>query len=251
MKNLTESKVTRLNILNNQFTVFEIQNQLNIEGINLKEEILWTKELIAEFFEVDIRTIERYISKYKDELEKNGYKVLRGKQLKILKEELIDSFGTDNIVGTKVNVLGIFTFRAFLNMAMLLTESKKAKNLRSVILDISIDVVNKKTGGRTKYINQRDENFLMSWYDEENYRKEFTDALKKYVDMGNIKYAIYTNKIYQSIFKEKADEYRKILRLHKNDRIRDTLYSEVLDLISSYDYPCWSEEIFICKFQSF
>ena len=111
MKNLTESKVTRLNILNNQFTVFEIQNQLNIEGINLKEEILWTKELIAEFFEVDIRTIERYISKYKDELEKNGYKVLRGKQLKILKEELIDSFGTDNIVGTKVNVLGIFTFR--------------------------------------------------------------------------------------------------------------------------------------------
>ncbi|HKK94830.1 MAG TPA: DNA-binding protein [Anaerovoracaceae bacterium] len=235
MKNLTESKVTRLNILNNQFTVFEIQNQLNIEGINLKEEILWTKELIAEFFEVDIRTIERYISKYKDELEKNGYKVLRGKQLKILKEELIDSFGTDNIVGTKVNVLGIFTFRAFLNMAMLLTESKKAKNLRSVILDISIDVVNKKTGGRTKYINQRDEIFLMSWYDEENYRKEFTDALKKYVDMGNIKYAIYTNKIYQSIFKEKADEYRKILRLHKNDRIRDTLYSEVLDLISSYE----------------
>ena len=41
--------------------------------------------------------------------------------------------------------------------------------------------------------------------------------------------------IYQNIFKEKADEYKKILNLKKNDRIRDTFYSEVLDLISSYE----------------
>ena len=34
----------------------------------------------------------------------------------------------------------------------------------------------------------------------ENYRKEFIEALKRYVDMGgNIKYLIYTNKIYYSI----------------------------------------------------
>ncbi|MGN0027056.1 MAG: DNA-binding protein, partial [Clostridium sp.] len=68
-----------------------------------------------------------------------------------------------------------------------------------------------------------------------NYRKEFTDALNKYVDMGNVKYAIYTNRIYQNIFKEKAEEYRKILNLKSKDRIRDTLYAEVLDLISSYE----------------
>lgn len=235
MNDLTASKITRDNILNNDFAIYEIQNQLNITGIELKEEILWTKELVASYFDVDIRTIDRCIENNKEELAKNGYKVLRGKALKTLKEDLKNNFANDINVGAKVTALGIFTFRAFLNISMLLNESKRAKELRSVILDIAIDVVNKKAGGNTKYINQRDEDFLMSWFKEEGYRKEFTDTLKDHVNMGNIKYAIFTNKIYQSIFKEKADEYRKILRLQEKDRIRDTMYSEVLDLIASYE----------------
>ena len=38
---------------------------------------------------------------------------------------------------------------------MLLVESENARVLRQMILDIVIDVVNQKTGGATKYINQR------------------------------------------------------------------------------------------------
>ncbi len=53
--------------------------------------------------------------------------------------------------------------------------------------------------------------------------------------MGNFKYAVYTDKIYVSIFKEKAAEYRKILKLAANDKIRDTFYSEILDLIAAYE----------------
>jgi hypothetical protein len=33
--------------------------------------------------------------------------------------------------------------------------------------------------------------------------------------MGNFKYAVYTDKIYVSIFREKSKEYRKILRLEE------------------------------------
>ena len=40
----------------------------------------------------------------------------------------------------------------------------------------------------------RDEDFLLTAFQKENYRKEFTDALKNYL----------------SIFNEKAKEYRKI-----------------------------------------
>ena len=36
---------------------------------------------------------------------------------------------------------------------MLLTESEKAKYVRSRILDIVISTINEKTGGGTKYIN--------------------------------------------------------------------------------------------------
>jgi hypothetical protein len=45
---------------------------------------------------------------------------------------------------------------------MLLTGSEKAKTLRNQILNIAVDVVNRKVGGNTKYINQRDENYIIA-----------------------------------------------------------------------------------------
>lgn len=119
---------------------------------------------------------------------------------------------------------------------MLIKESERARLLRQMILDIVIDTINQRTGGGTKYINQRDEDFLLSAFQEENYRKEFTDALKNFVDMGNFKYPLYTEKIYVSIFREKAKEYRKILRLQAKDNVRGTFYAETLDLVSAYEY---------------
>ena len=87
---------------------------------------------------------------------------------------------------------------------MLLVESDKARMLRSKMLDIVIDTINQKTGGNTKYINQRDTDYLTSALKEPQYRKLFTDALNQYVDMGNYKYAAYTDKVYDAIVKEKA-----------------------------------------------
>ena len=118
---------------------------------------------------------------------------------------------------------------------MLMSESDRARLLRQAILDIVIDVINQRTGGGTKYINQRDEDFLHSAFIEENYRKQFTDALKDCVAMGNFKYAVYTDKIYVSIFREDAKEYRKILKLEAQNSVRSTFYSEILDLISAYE----------------
>ncbi|MDZ4183052.1 MAG: DNA-binding protein, partial [Candidatus Cloacimonadaceae bacterium] len=77
--------------------------------------------------------------------------------------------------------------------------------------------------------------FLRSWFEGENYRAQFTDALRDYVDMGNFKYPLYTDRIYVSIFKEQASDYRAILRLHKKDKVRDTFYAEILDLVAAYE----------------
>ena len=41
--------------------------------------------------------------------------------------------------------------------------------------------------------------------------------------------------IYVSIFKEKANEYKKILDLKANEKVRDTFYSEILDIIAAYE----------------
>lgn len=73
--------------------------------------------------------------------------------------------------------LVFFSFRAVLNLAMLVTESERAKTIRSRMLNIVIDVIAKKSGGSTKFINQRNSDYLPSAYMEESYRKQFTDVL--------------------------------------------------------------------------
>jgi hypothetical protein len=118
---------------------------------------------------------------------------------------------------------------------MLLVESEKARHLRSKILDIVIHTINEKTGGGTKYINRRDEDYLINAVREHKYRKDFTNALNQYVDLGNYKYSLYTDKIYQAIFRENAKEYKQILKLADNENARDTMYAEVLKLIASFE----------------
>lgn len=236
-KNLTNSSIDRQNILNNPYALQEIEKATHIQGISFEGKVIVLKKQIAVFFEVTPRTIENYIKKYGEELRQNGYEVLRGKRLKTLKLAIseMDVNETD-FVNIKAPMIGVFDFRSFLNLSMLVVESKRARLLRQAILDIVIDTINKRTGGGTKYINQRDEDFILAYFQQENYRKEFTDALKNYVDMGNFKYPLYTDKIYVSIFKENAQEYRKILKIQERDKIRDTFYAEILDLISSYEY---------------
>ena len=234
-KDLTVSQVDRQNILNNPYALAEIEKAAGIKGITFEGNTILLKEQVADFFEVTPRTIDNYIEKFGEELRQNGYAVLRGKRLKELKTVLEKDFGNEIDFVTKTTVLSIFDFRSFLNLAMLLSESARAKLLRQAILDIVIDTINQRTGGGTKYINQRDEDFLQSAFIEENYRKQFTDALKDCVDMGNFKYAVYTDKLYVSIFREKAKEYRKILKLEAKTSVRSTFYSEILDLIAAYE----------------
>lgn len=237
-KDLTVSAVDRQNILNNPYALQEIEKAAEIKGIAFEGRRVVLKEQVASFFEVDVRTIENYLSRHAEELAQNGYEVIRGKRLKEFKMRIAENDVPETIFGniSKTPQLGIFDSRAFLNLAMLMTESERARVLRQVMLDIVIDTINARTGGGTKYINQRDEDFVVSYFEEENYRKEFTDALRDCVDMGQAKYPIYTDKIYVSIFRENAQEYRRILRLHTKDKVRDTLYSEVLDLVASYEY---------------
>ncbi len=235
-KDLTNSNVDRQNILNNQYALNEIQKAIKLQGILFENKLVFLIDHLADFYEVTPRTIKNYLSNFEDELKNNGYEVLRGKRLSDFKltAKWADVSEID-FPDIKAPQLGIFDFRAFLNLGMLMVESERARLLRQAILDIVIDTINAKTGGGTKYINQRDEDFLRSWFEGENYRKQFTDALRDCVDMGNFKYPLYTDRIYVSIFKEQAADYRAILRLQKHDKVRDTFYAEILDLVAAYE----------------
>ena len=237
VKDLTTSDLHRENILNNNYALEILYSEISFPGVMFEGKYWFTKKQIAEYFEIDERTVDRYIESNKTELEESGYEILKKERLKEFKKIYVDDMNVVDIESTiqRAPSLGVFTFRTFLNIGMLLTESEKAKLLRAFILDIVLDAINKKLGGNAKYINQREEEFLSSALREHNYREEFTGALDKHVQENKFKYAQLTNKVYKSIFKEDAKEYRQILKLKSKESVRSTMYSEVLDLIASYE----------------
>ncbi|MEL7352896.1 MAG: DNA-binding protein [Cyanobacteria bacterium P01_A01_bin.116] len=231
-KDLTASPLERQNILNNRYALEKLEEHLGLGGVLFEGELLFTKHQLVEVFNISESTVEKYLASHTDELSANGYTVLRGRKLREFKA--LSNVSVMNY-GNKAPVLGVFTFRATLNLAMVLVESDRAREIRSRILDIVIEVVTERAGGHTKYINQRDGNYLPAAYQEFNYRKAFTDALDHYLAMGQIKYGIYTNKVYQLVFREKAKEYKQILCLKQKDNVRDTMYAEVLKAIASVE----------------
>ena len=245
MKDLSTSLLDRRNILNNNPAIREMYDQLGFEGIMFENKYRYTLLQVARFYEVESRTLKRLLEDHKEELEQSGYELLTNFRLKNFKNivsQLRDIdvpqliYDTDNeIVGDRAASLTTFTFKSVLNIGMLLQTSEKAQVVRHFILNVVIDILNKNLGGNTLYINQREDNFLPSALREINYRKEFTNAIDHYIKPNNFKYNQLTDKIYLTIFKEKAKEYRKIINLSAKKSVRETMYSEVLDLISSYE----------------
>lgn len=232
MKDLTISNIERQNILNNRLAVEVIQNKLDITGLLFEGEYRYTKKMVADFYGIDISTIDRYLVQHDNELKHNGYILSKGKQLKEFKLQFAHLINE----ASKTTQLGLFNFRSLLNIGMLLTENEKAKAVRSLILDIVISTINEKTGGGTKFINRRDINYLPAAIREENYRKNLTAAINQCVDgHPTYKYAQVTDFIYKAVFKEDAKEYREILQLNTKDNVRHTLYAEVLLVISSFE----------------
>lgn len=252
-KDLTNSEIDRKNVLNNSLAITEAYEQIGFQGMLFENKYRFTKQQVASFYEVDIRTIERLLESHQEELISSGYELFTGSRLKKLKTAFqggikagqsdisdihvgdIPDISENEIFSLRAPSIGIFTFKTFLNLGMLLTSSEKAQRLRSVILDIVIDVLNQKFGGKTKYINQREEEFLPSAIREYNYRKEFANALDFFIVPNKFKYSQLTDKIYKSIFKEDSKEYRQILNLNRKESLRSTMYAEVLDLISGFE----------------
>jgi hypothetical protein len=286
---LTTSRIDRQNILNNEFALGEIRDKTEIRGVVWEGKLMFTRDMAASYFEVDVRTIGRCIERNKEELSENGYEVLRGERLRdflatmaasdfakdtnvlnktpaegmdidvhtIATEEGKDTnvlslsagdgkdinvltmaapdFDMDIDVHIKTHRIEVFDFRAFLNLSMLLSGSEKAKALRQMMLDIVIDLINQRTGGSTKYINQRDKDYITASLQEDDYRSQFMAAMEEYVVEERGKCANVTDMIYVSIFKEKAMEYKAILDLKASENEKDTFYSEILDIIAAYE----------------
>ncbi|WP_239405423.1 hypothetical protein [Frankia sp. Cj3] len=92
-----------------------------------------TTEMVASYFEVDIEAIKKVVQRNREELTKNGLRVLRGEELRIFKQES-EGQPVPHFIGAPA--LTLFTRPAILNVGMLLTESDIAKKVRSYLLEV-------------------------------------------------------------------------------------------------------------------
>ena len=81
-RDLTVSSVDRQNILNNSYAVENIQKVIDLPALEFEGERYMTRKQVADFFEIDDSTIDRYLTTNEVELKHNGYVLIRGKQLK-------------------------------------------------------------------------------------------------------------------------------------------------------------------------
>lgn len=242
-KDLTTSAIDRQNILNNPMALPKIQEALDVKFLEFKGRYVVTKQFAADFYGVDIRTITNCLNANESELQRNGYTVIKGNDLKEFKLKYVQEMdfpkngsGKETDFPTKTTVLGIFDFRSFLNLGMLLTTSEKAQEVRSRILDIVIAVMKERAGGSTKFVNRRDRNYVVSAFIEEDYHKKLSEAIKKHVEGNSTSsYAQIMDVIYRVVFCEKAEEYKQLLDLSERDNLRRTLYAEVLVAVSSFE----------------
>lgn len=172
LNDILEKEELREDILNNNRSLNIMEEYKTITTIkNMEYE---TVDRVAKYFEVSKKTLESLISRHREELIKNGLISLKCNELK-------DNLATFNMEVT--NYRGYFIAdnrkfnnrsnilinkRCFLNIAMLLTESKVAEEIRSKILDI---VLNGTENIKTKTIidNSTEELFRLF---EESFKKD-------------------------------------------------------------------------------
>ena len=102
MNDLTVSNIERQNVLNNKYAVAKIQDNLGIVGMDFEGEYRFTKKMVADFYEVDISTINRYLAEYVDDTSEKHKKMV---------DEIRDRFGLTslkfNTIQDLVNAIGL------------------------------------------------------------------------------------------------------------------------------------------------
>lgn len=174
LNDILEKEELRQEILNNNKSLDIMNKYKTITTINNME--YETLDRVAEYFEVDYHCIKILIQRNKEELINNGLLILNGSKTreilvgnKLFPTNYKGYFIADNRkFANKSNTL--VNKRCFLNMAMLLRDSKVAQEIRSKMLDI---ILNGNSNNEISTINNTE---LLDKIEEQN--KTINELLK-------------------------------------------------------------------------
>lgn len=137
--NINETALIESAALREQYTDTSVLDRVKVVP-TLPDNLHLTTEMVATFYDVDKEVVNKVIQRNKDELSRNGLRVLKGAELKQLKSELAGQ-GTDGqdvhqSLGTRTASLTLFNRRTLLNVGMLLRDSEVAKQVRTYLLEV-------------------------------------------------------------------------------------------------------------------
>ena len=118
-----------------------------------------TTEQMADYYEVTVETVKTVLLRNREELESDGVREIKGKELKALHSQ-----GSDNLnLPEKTTRLNIWTPRSALRLGMLLRDSAIAKQVRTLLLDL-VEVVPKQND-RIRELELANENMrlMLEW----------------------------------------------------------------------------------------
>lgn len=99
----------------------------------LKDGVHATTDLVAGYYDVDVKTIDSLVARNRAELEAHGMRKLTGDELRAYKQAT-DPQGEG--LSARSKSLRLFNRKAILNVGQLLTESDVARQVRSYLLEL-------------------------------------------------------------------------------------------------------------------
>jgi hypothetical protein len=127
---LTESKVMREEYINRDNVLDRVKAL-----ILLPDNMNVTVEMVANYYEVDKKTLEKVVERHNDEFVSDGLKTLKGSELKDFKGYLQNVGNLSDDIKFAPS-LTLIPRRAILRIGMLLRDSEIAKQVRTYLLNV-------------------------------------------------------------------------------------------------------------------
>lgn len=121
---LTESSALRAEYADR----VEVLNE--VEPVSFAVDDIATTDLVAAYFGVGVKTLGSLVFDNRTELDASGYRVISGDEL--------TSFKKVSGIRSRAGSLALFTPRTVLNVAMLLRDSERAREIRVHLLDMAL-----------------------------------------------------------------------------------------------------------------
>lgn len=165
-KNLVENRELREEVISRIEVLEQVKNVLTLESTDFS-----TVKLAAEYYEVEIKALEKTIERNRRELEEDGLRLYKNKEIK----EMLETVENTKNIQIPPRGLTLIPKKALLKIGMLLSDSEVARKLRELLLKEYPELYAELSKGNTIRFKRYEEeigNYLEFSFGKENVKRQ-------------------------------------------------------------------------------